>query len=473
METDKVYPVFLSSVCTPKEMKKLRENIFDKAGEGKYIYVDEIVNPRDIQQQVPLESVDDLIQRIREARVFVCILGGTWRGTDIEINKNKSSVSFFEIELFLSALMGKPVHFFVRKGFAPEPRLSNLLMILNSVLPEWISKQSRPLSDSEIEEHCRRLANRERPTSPFRSLRHIYHPVRRFVQGLYSARRGSKIHFLAEEYAPRHSQPNRHLLQDIFELIHTQPNEERRLTRLWIGIWELMAAPYSTCSDLKLLQYWNSLLGEWAKAGAWYGLHADTPLGCLAALNSVTKVREHLKQQSSGIKPADIGYPGGALASAKYSIAKRLIVKQDRERRFHEALNDLDIAMHILEPDVAGLRAIRGSIYRQLGNITEAISEYEAVLNIRQSCGANPSAIGDAMSELGYAYLKRFHFKKGLDYCREGVSLLRSGTRHGFLVRGLRKLAVAYLCNGKLIKAFDIKEEARKIATEHGTFDQL
>ncbi|MBI4824305.1 MAG: hypothetical protein HY805_08790 [Nitrospirae bacterium] len=469
METDKVYPVFLSSVCKPEEMDKLREDIF-KVGEEKYIYVDEKVKPRNIEQTVPLESVDDLIQRIREARVFVCILGGTRRGTDIEINKNISSISFFEIELFLSALMGKPVHFFIRNDYVPDPRLSDLLTIVESSLPEWISKKC---DDSQIIEHCRRLANRERPTSPFRSLRHIYPPVRRFVQGLYTARRRNKIRFLAEEYVSRHSQPDRHLLQNISELIHTQPNEERRLARLFIGIWELMAAPYSTCSDLELLQYWNALLSEWSKAGAWYGLHADTPLGCLAALNSVTKVREHLKKQGSVLKPSDIGYPGGALASAKYSIAKRLIKKQDRERRFHEALNDLDIAMQLPESDEAGLRAIRGSIYRQLGNITEAISEYETVLNLRQSCGANLSAIGEAMSELGYAYLKRFHFNKGLDYCREGVSLLRSGTRPGFLVRGLRKLAVAYLCNGKLIKAFDIKEEAKKLATEHGAFDQL
>jgi len=464
------YPIFLSSLC--KELWSLRETIFFKIGGQQYVYVDEHVNPdRNIQQQDDLEVVDELIQRVREASAFVCILGGTRHGSAVKISVNESSVSFFEVELFQAALLRKPVHVFVRNDFTPEPRLHRLLEILDFYLPEWISQKR--LSDREIAEQCHRLVNRDRLTSPFRSLRHIYHPVRRFVQGLYTARGGSKIRFPEEEYEPRHEQLNRDLLQEVSKLIHAQSNEERRLALLWIGIRELMAAPYGICSDLEILQYWNDLLGEWAKAGAWYGLHADTPLGCLAALNSVTVVREHLKQHSTNRRLHDVEYPGGALASAKYSIAKRLILKQDREKRFHDALNDLNIAMQIPESDEAGLRAIRGSIYRQLGKVTDAISEYEAVLRLRQSCGANPAAIGEAMSELGYAYLRHLQFRKGLDYCREGVNLLRHGTRSGFLVRGLRKLAVAYLCNCKLKKAYDAKQEANKIATEHGTFDQL
>lgn len=468
------YPIFLSSLYS--EFWPLRETIFVKAGEGKYIYVDEKVVPnRKTQPQYNIEAVDELIQRIREARTFVCILGGTRHGSPINILENESSVSFFEIELFQAALlrtalMRKSVHIFVHNNFNPGPRLQRLLEILDSYLPEWISQKR--LSDSEIVEQCRRLVNSDRITSPFRSLRHIYPPSRRFVQGLHTMRRGSKIRFLEEEYE-LHKQPNRDMLQNVIDLIHSQPNEERRLARLWIGIRELMATPYGTCSDLELLQYWNALLGEWAKAGAWYGLHADMSLGCLAALNSVAVIREHLKRQNPGLKLHDIEYPGGALASANYSIAKRLILKHDRERRFHEALNDLDITMRIPDSDKAGLRAIRGSIYRQLGEIGEAISEYRAVLQLRQSFGANPATIGEAMSELGYAYLKDLQFRKGLSYCEEGVNLLRHGTRPGFLVRGLKKLTVAYLCNRKLKKAYDAKREANKIAAEHGTFDQL
>jgi hypothetical protein len=53
------------------------------------------------------------------------------------------------------------------------------------------------------------------------------------------------------------------------------------------------------------------------------------------------------------------------------------------------------------------------------------------------------------------------------------VERLRQGSRPGFLVRGLKKLALAYACNGKLRKALKARQEARHIATTHGTYDQL
>ena len=61
------------------------------------------------------------------------------------------------------------------------------------------------------------------------------------------------------------------------------------------------------------------------------------------------------------------------------------------------------------------------------------------------------ATIGEAMSELGYAYLRQFRLRRGLDFCREGVHFLRKAGRPGFLARGLRKLSVAYLSNGRLI----------------------
>ena len=204
------------------------------------------------------------------------------------------------------------------------------------------------------------------------------------------------------------------------------------MSRIWIGVRELWAAPYINSLDLELLQYCNILLGEWAKAGAWYGLHADTPLGCLAALNSVTDVRLQIQQHhSSKVLPQDTAYPGGALASAKYSIAKLLYVKKDRKDRFNDALDDINKAMIFPFADESGLRAIRGSIYRELGRLTDAVSDYEVVLNLRRKGGMSESAIGEAMSELGFAYLKQFHFRTGLDYCGEGGELLRQAFDFG------------------------------------------
>jgi tetratricopeptide (TPR) repeat protein len=465
--TYKTYPIFLSSQCK-EGLDSLREQIFINIGKERYIYVDEKVKPG---RKGNLDVVDELLQRIRESRVFVCILGGTRHGSPIHISDDPSSVSFFEIELFQASLLQKPIYLFRLDSFNPEPRLEKLLEILNFYLPEWFSK--KPLNDFEIKDQVRRLINRDRLTSPFQTIRHLYKPIRRLVQGLHTLRRRG-ICFLDEKFEQGREKPNRHLIENVVNLVAAHPNEEKRLSRIWIGIRELMAFPYTTDLDMELLQYWNKLLGEWAKAGAWYGLHADTPLGCLAALNSVSKIRNNLKHYfGNKLREQECAYPGGALASAKYSIAKLLYIVADRKELFNEALDDIDRSMKISELHEAGLRAIRGSLFRQTGAISEAIKEYEEVLRLRQTKDPNAADTGEAMSELGFVYLRQLHFKKGLDYCKEGVDLLRRGARAGFLARGLRKLAMAYLCNGRLLKAYETKQEAKRIATEHGAFDQL
>lgn len=465
----KKYPIFCSSLCT--ELYNLREQLYINVGREKYIYVDEKFIKRP-QNHNHLETVDELIQRIRESDIFVCILGGKRHGTKINIGDNSSSVTFFELELFQAALLQKQIYIFVRDDFDPEPRLKKLLEIIDFYLPELICQKR--MNDREIQEQCSRLVQRERLTKPFRIIRYLYRPIRRLVQGFYRQNYNRKILYLEGKFEPKNEPPNRAIIENVVKIIKEESNEEKRLSRIWIGVRELMSAPYTTSLDIELLQYWNRLLGEWAKAGAWYGLHADTPLGCLAALNSLTDVRLKIEQHhSSRVLPQDTAYPGGALASSKYSIAKLLYIKNDRKDRFNEALDDINKAMMLPSTDESGLIAIRGSIYRQLGRLTDAISDYEVVLNIRRKGGMSESAIGEAMSELGFAYLKQFHFRRGLDYCREGVELLRQGVRPGFLARGLRKLSVAYLCNGKLKRAYEAKQEAKTVAMKHRAFDQL
>ena len=81
--------------------------------------------------------------------------------------------------------------------------------------------------------------------------------------------------------------------------------------------------------------------------------------------------------------------------------------------------------------------------------------------------------LSDALSELGFAYLWQLSPRKGLRFCEGGVTKLRQGGRAGFLARGLRKLAVAYLVNGRLRKAYEARREAKSVASAHGALDQL
>lgn len=476
------YPIFLSSICfddnlEPKDrLKRLRERIYEEAGAYSQIYVDEIVKPRDMQNQVHLEAVDDLIRRVREANIFICILGGSRHGSPIEIDSLKSAVSFFEIELFQAALLEKEIHFFALDGFNPDPRLKRLLDILNFAFPEWINRER--LSEPQIIDRVKRLVGEKRRQKLLWPLRVIRTPISRLVQALYIARvrrvQNAKILFLDEQFESRTGGANQQILSSLQYNLSAEKNEEKRLTRLWVAIRELMSSPYTEIKDRQLLEYWDEILGEWARAGAWYGLHVDTPLGCLASLNSVAKIRQDLEEKyGKQLPPEKTMYPGGALASAKYSIAKRLFVKSDRTARLNEALDDIKTSLKGTGSDKTNLLAIRGSILRQLGRTTEAIEDYKEVLKQRDERSASDSSIGEALSELGFGYLRQGHLLKGLRYTENGVRYMRDGATPGFLARGLRKLSLAYLANGKLIKAYDTWQECKKIALRHGTFDQI
>jgi len=468
------YPIFLSSLC--RDLEDLRSRIFEDAGQETKIYVDEKVKWRNTRTQDDLEAADELIKRVRESDLFICVLGGRRHGFPIRVDTRQSVVSFFEIELFQAALLEKEIYFFVRDDFDPEPKLKNLLQILKFAFPEWISQDR--LTDAEILDRIKGLIDRKRAQTLLWPLRVLRAPINRLVQALFSARGRPVPHtplfFLEGQFESRSKMPDHRILAALYGQITSSNNVEKRLSMLWIGLRELMATPYAKVRDKKLLEYWNKLLGQWASAGAWYGLHGDTPLGCLAALNSMAEVRSYLENQFGGQLPAEsTTYPGGALASAKYSIAKRLYVKSDRELRFNEALNDIERTLQFPASDEGGLRAIRGSIFRELGRITEAIDDYEAVFRMRERKKAPESAVGEALSELGYGCLRQGHFLKGLRYCEEGVRLLRRGATAGFLARGLKKLSVAYFMNGKIIKAYETRREGRQVVSDHGVYDQL
>lgn len=467
---ERTFPIFLSSLYG--ELKELRNRIYYEAGCGSEIYVDECVERR-CPDQDKLEIADDLIRRVREAEVFICILGGKSHGSPIIVEARPSSVSFVEIELYQAALLEKEVYLFCIQGFDPEPKLASLLRILQFAIPQWVVRSD--CTAGQILTDVKQISQRNRRWRLWGPLRPT---IGRFVQALYTERVKKALEpsllFLDGRYEARSEPPNRDLLNAVRAQIRSQTDEEKRLSRVWIGLRECWRPEFIGTLELDLLRYQNDLLSEWAKAGAWYGLHANTPLGCLAALNSMKDIRSHLAKSFADVLPSnETGYPGGALASAKYSIAKRLHVKEDRFPLFQEALEDLRLSLSSpTQEDTSGLIAVRGSILRQLGRLAEAVDDYKTVLRIRRESGAPDSAVGEALSELGFGYLRQGRLRKAMGYCEEGVELM-STARAGFRARALRKLAAAYLINGRLVKAHETWLEAKAVARRHGTFDQL
>lgn len=467
------FPIFVSSLC--KDLWDLRERIYFVVGKEKYVYVDEHATSRHLPILDQLAVADDLIARVRESDVFVCVLGGS-NGSQISIDGVDSSVSFFEIELYQAALLGKPIHLFVRDDFAPEPRLEELLRILYFAFPGL--KSAPRLSDREIETEIRKLVSREKIRRAVVPLPALRRPINRLVQALYAIRArhlpDPSVHFLHNTVATVKKVPDERIIRSVLASLETLKDEEKRLSRIWIGMRELLYAHYRHTTDPDLLNYWDLLLREWARAGAWYGLHGDMPLGCLAGLNSVAVIRNRVASlRFDAPHRGDTEYPGGALASAKYSIAKRLYIKADRFSRLTEARDDVERMLTGKPDDQTGLLAIRGSIYRQLGKYAEATTDYENVLALRKANKAAVPAIGDAMSELAFGYLLQRQLRRALEYSEEGIALLRAGDTVGFLARGLRKQAIIYLANGRLLKAYDAWSESRTVAQSSGSYDQL
>jgi tetratricopeptide (TPR) repeat protein len=462
-----------------REHQELRSRIF-KIGErvGRFVFVDEEVWERDLADEDCLAIADYLIRKVREAKVFICILGGSRHGDPIRFDERDSSVSFLEIELFQAALLRKPIHLFVLEGFSPEPGLAGILEVLRFALPN--SSIHERLSELDLEERVSRILQ----TSPKLERQPLFplgHSViRKLVQTLYFARapkprytRRTDVLFLNGSLSGGTGPLDEDLVVRILRASKEQRDEELRLARIWLAIRELMKCTPDSYRDPELLVHWNMALDQWASAAGWYGLHGHLYMGALAAFNSMAKVRKTLRENVHSIAdPNAIRYPGGQLASARYSIAKRLYGKA-KDSLLKEALDDANIAIRDGEDPLGSTLSVRAAIHRARGDIALAVQDFEEVLRRREQAGAGAGPMGVALSNLGYAYIHQRRLWLGRDLLEKGVELLEGNFRTGFLARAKHKLAIAYFLTGRPLRAYEERREARRIAQEYGAFDQV
>jgi tetratricopeptide (TPR) repeat protein len=283
------------------------------------------------------------------------------------------------------------------------------------------------------------------------------------------------LEFVDGEFSDPTVSPKEGVITEMLTEVKAMTNEEGRLTRLWVVYRELQGAPFTERRFADFLPHWNRFFSEWAKAGSWYGLHGHPHLAVLPAQVAQAKVRERMRAiGSSSWRAEDMGYPGGALASSRYSIASRSGSFWNRRFLLGAALNDLKRSLDEGTDNKPNLLAIRGSVYRKLGVVWAAVRDYEEVLKQRQQAGSSDAAIGEALSELGYGYLFELRLWQGRSMLEEGVRLLRSHpARSGFLIRATRKLAAAYAVTGDLRRARQTLQDARDLAKKHGVRDQV
>lgn len=447
---------------------------------GRTIWVDEINNPRPKGESV-FYTIEDLFKLIQKASVLIVLLVNERHGSRLVIEQKEAHASYWEVELFYAVLTGKRVQVFEVEGFQPGEKLAALLKILHRALPK--SSWSGPYRRKEVVSAVYKFLQQpfKESSRRFFTYRHLLGTV---VDGLFRLRgkdghggfaEKESLKFLNGSFIDNTVVPNESLITCLLNEVQTLQSEEGRLTRLWIVFRELSGAPFDSTQNLDFLPYWNRFFGEWASAGSWYGLHGHPHLAVLPALIEQAKIREMMRSiGSSAWKEESTDYPGGALASSRYSIAG--LSKSFNNRRFllHAALADLNRSISRSGQNATNLLAIRGSVYRKMGSIGAAVKDYEEVLHRRQSMGASDSAIGEALSELGYGYLFQLRFWRGRALIEEGVRILgASSMRPGFFIRAKRKLAVAYALTGHPLQARDELIVARNLARKHEIFDQI
>ncbi|MDP1547865.1 MAG: hypothetical protein Q8L87_17795 [Anaerolineales bacterium] len=469
---------FLSSPV--KGLEGIRTGVHDlKLPGDRAVWVDEVDHPR--SHEPSLVTMDDLFRQIRDADVFIVLLGSERHGSGLTINGEPAHVSYWEAELFYAVLLKKTIHVFEIEGFKPGIKLDALLKMLRYALPSdaWSGPHPRSNITLAIYEFLAKA-----PSYPPRIWRSAPRLIGAFVDGLFALRgvdgSGGRaeietLQFLDSSFADITVVPNEAVITSLLDEVRTMSTEDGRLTRLWIVYRELNGAPIENEGSADFLPYWNRFFSEWVSAGSWYGLHGHAHLSVLPALIQQAKVRKRMRAlKSSEWREEHTDYAGGALASSRYSIAGLSGSRHNRQFLLHAALHDINRSMGENTADKANLLAVRGSVYRRLGSISAAVADYEEVVKLRKRSAAPDSAVGEALSELGYGYLFQLRFLRGRSLLEEGVRLLSNGSsRPGFLIRARRKLAVSYALTGHLWKAKEEFHEARTLAMQHGVFDQI
>jgi hypothetical protein len=254
--------------------------------------------------------------------------------------------------------------------------------------------------------------------------------LRRLVAGLALSRRGEiqrgtplTEFFAGDSLLDEKTVPNLQLVGALTAEFEQETDQRGQLSRIYIALREVLARPLD---DTTFLPFRNRLLADWGRAASWYGLHSHVRSGVLAAAQSMALVRERLRAAPGDAHGDDsVRYPGGELASALYSISKHL-PKDQSAQTLREALTHLEVSLADPARHRENLLAIRGSVFRRLGLVDDAVGDYEQVLALRVRMDVAAVKVGDAMAELGYGYFRQFRQgkpRKALDYLERGVEL--------------------------------------------------
>jgi tetratricopeptide (TPR) repeat protein len=418
----------------------------------------------------PFQLMDDLVEQVRQSKLFICVLQ-TRYGSSVFGDKfgSTESVSFLETEIYEAALFHNNVRLFLLEPFEPDPRLQGFLELLRTVRPDIVPDKAE--REGVVLDQIKRAIDELSPSRRSWAISH-----KRLVSRLASERGHPKpdIEFFDKVFRPVSNKPDLEHIRLLLNDLSGEQSMERRLTRMWIALRELSAAPYDAPEFAEYLPFWEDALGVWSSAAAWYGLHGHLYAGRLAAVNSLLAIRTRM--DSRGILPqrSRVQYiqgTKGARASEYYSMAKMLPPPQ-REYYLSMAERDLEDALRVIQDEPSGYIAIRGHIRLQQGRIGEALADFEEVRRLREVAGDAKGA-AEAAADVGLAHLRLGHRRLALRLLKQGVATLEASGSHTFAIRARKRLALAQLKSGHPVLAVRELCTAYESAIEHQVYDQI
>lgn len=456
--------VFLSSAF--REFMDVREKIrnLDK---NRIWTVEEEKPDLDSRKGVPTFAiVDTLVEQIRNSKVFICVLRDWYGSSVFDITE---SVSFLETEIYHASLFHNNVHFFLMEPFNPDQKLSGLMEVIKIIRPGIIPTQIK--SEVKVLDDIKRILDKTQT----KKHRKWSITLRQLVSQLDVARGHPKpdIEFFDKVFRQVSKKPDKDHLEFLLSGLGNESHIEKRLTRMWIALRELSAAPYNKSEFSEFLPYWDSALSEWASSAAWYGLHGHLYAGRLAAVNSMLQIRERMDWSITKFEPIHFihGTKGGR-ASEYYSIALRMTTKKRRDFYFEQALIDLEDALASKPGDPSGYLAIKGHILLIQGNLEKALKIFQDVKKLREE-QKDEGGLGEALVDLGKVQMKLGNLSEARRLLFQGLEMLEATERHTFAVRARKWLALSQLKSFHPKLAITELCKAYEHAQNHQIFGQI
>lgn len=416
----------------------------------------------------------------RDCHVFVALLHQR-HGQGMQLFDTLTAVSIFETELLHASMSRKPVLVLHVDDFLPSKPLGAFLQLVDPVLGPCRHSVKRADIVAEIAAFVRDIGPalpprgaglfdllgwaRIRPSQPIETI----DPQLLFLGGAYRA-------------APP-AEPDLGVVRAAFEALDAGSDaagvplsQVAKLSLLWIVIRQFAGADENARHGA-YAGAWTDALGRWSSAAAWYGLHGAHPLGCLAALNTISAAHRQA--------PSVVKAPHGARSSAYYSVAAKSEALRTKRRYFRQALalaeRETSRSGGLERAAALGMRASCHARLYQVGARSHALpafQDYREALRLRERLAAGSSEVGESRTEYAFILSKLPGQRRAaLRLMDEGIQEMRAapdfGERIGFLVRGERKYAQVLAAARDREGAIALLEMARTRADGAGLEDQV